>query len=318
MCTRNGIWRSVFVAASMLFVLGLAPCFADDQSKPASASPAAEPPIVAGIKPAERAVTDNEVFVGRIQAAESVDIVSRVTGYLTKTAFREGADVKKGDVLFEIDARPYQAQVEKAQAEVRVNEARLQAAQAEFDRASEMARTAAIGRQELDKSRSMKEETLAALDAAKANLRAHQLTLSFCTVVAPIDGRVGRSNLTPGNLVTQDKTVLTTIVSLDPVYAYFDIDERTLLRMRKASDAGGRRQPESGGETPAFLGLADEGDFPHRGIINFVSNQVDPATGTISMRAVFENPESKGGTRLYVPGMFVRVQLPIGKPRQRD
>jgi membrane fusion protein, multidrug efflux system len=195
-----------------------------------------------------------------------------------------------------------------------VNEARLQAARAEFERSSEIAKTGAISRQELDKSRTMQEEALAALEAAKGNLRAHELTLSFCTIVAPIDGRAGRYNLSPGNLVTQDQTVLTTIVSLDPVYAYFDVAERTLLRMRKANVAGGPNHPEAGAEMLAFLNLADEKGFLHRGTVNFVGNHVDPSTGTISMRAVFANPESKDATRLYVPGMFVRVRLPIGKP----
>ena len=250
MCTRIDICRLVLVAATVFFALGRAPCFADDQNKSSPASPAAEPPTGAVNKPVERQPTDREVFVGRIEAAQSVNIVPRVTGYLTKTTFKEGADVKKGDVLFEIDSRPYQAQVEQAEAEVRVKEARLQVAQAEFDRASEIAKTGAISRQELDKSRSLQQEALASIDAAKSNLRAHQLTLSFCTVVAPINGRVGRYNLTPGNLVTQDQTVLTTIVSLDPVYAYFDVDERTLLRMRKANDAGERHQPRPGAETP--------------------------------------------------------------------
>jgi multidrug efflux system membrane fusion protein len=132
--------------------------------------------------------------------------------------------------------------------------------------------------------------------------------------VAPIDGRADRYNLTPGNLVTQDQTVLTTIVSLDPVYAYFDVDERTLLRVRKASVAGGPKQPEAGAEVPAFLSLPDEEGFLHRGTVNFVGNHVDPTTGTISIRAVFANPESKGGTQLFMPGMFVRVRLQIGKP----
>ena len=274
----------------------------------------AEPIIITVSKPVEREVTDSEVFAGRIEAAQSVNIVSRVTGYLTKADFKEGADVKKGDLLFEIDPRPYQAQVEQGQAELRVNEARLQGARAEFERASEIAKTGAISQQELDKGRATRQEATAALEAAKEKLRGHELTLSFCKIVAPIDGRGGRYNLTLGNLVIQDQTVLTTIASLDPVYAYFDVDERSLLRIRKAAVADGPKQPAAGTEMPAFLNVLDERGFPHRGTVNFISDQVDPSTGTISMRAVFANPESKGGTRLFMPGMFVRVQLPIGKP----
>ena len=261
-----------------------------------------------------REVTDSEIFTGRIEAVQSVNIVSRVTGYLTKAAFKEGTDVKKGDLLFEIDPRPYQAEVEKVQAEVRVNEARSQAARSAYERANATAKTHEISQQDLDTRRATQQEAVAALEAATKKLAGRELTLSFCRIAAPIDGRAGRYNLTLGNLATQGQTVLTTIESLDPVYAYFDVDERTLSRIRKAKIAAGPHQPEAGPEMSAFLGLPDEKGFPHRGTVNFVGNHVDPSTGTVSVRAVFANHESKDGPRLFTPGMFVRVQLPIGQP----
>ena len=153
----------------------------------------------------------------------------------------------------------------------------------------------------------------ASVEAAKASLEVYKLNLSFCSVTSPIDGMVARYYLTLGNLVNQDQTLLTTVVSLDPMYAYFDMDEPTLLRIRRAINEGKIKRPQDG-VIPVLMGLQGEDGFPHRGDINFVNNQVNPTTGSIAFRGVFPNPKPQGGVRLLSPGMFVRVRLPIGNP----
>jgi len=297
------------VATSFILALAIIPAGAADKEK---APTTGEPPVVQVSRVVEREVTDYEVFAGRVEAAESVNIASRVTGYLTKVAFKEGAEVKKGDLLFEIDARPYQAQVEQAEAELRLNEARLKLAETEYQRAKELVKSAAVSQAELTKFQAAQQETQASLEATKANLAAHQLTLNFCKIVSPIDGRTGRCNLTPGNLVKQDETVLTTIVSVDPVCVSFDMDERTWLRMARSAGAAGKSV--SGMELPVFVETADETGFPHKGTVTSFSNQFDRATGTIAARATLPNLRVNDGEQAFVPGMFVRARIHVGSP----
>jgi multidrug efflux system membrane fusion protein len=153
-------------------------------------------------------------------------------------------------------------------------------------------------------------EAAARVQASQANLVVLKLKLDFCTVTSPIDGRVGRSYLTVGNLVSKDQTVLTTVVSQDPMFVYFDVDERTLLRLMNEKQI----KPQDDGKPALFLGLAGDEGFPHKGILDFVNNRVDPKTGTISMRGVFANSEGKGGVRPLVAGMFARIRMPLGPP----
>ena len=156
---------------------------------------------------------------------------------------------------------------------------------------------------------------MAQIKVAEASLEPCKLNLAFCKVVSPIDGRVSRANLTPGNLVTQDKTVLTTIVSLDPMYAYFNVNAPTLLRVRQATKAG-LLKANGAGHIPIFMGLPDEEGSPHKGEVNFVNNQVNPATGSVLARGIFGNPVLSGGYRLLMPGMYARIRLPIGQPHK--
>jgi membrane fusion protein, multidrug efflux system len=312
--------RWVVVIAGWVLLSAMCTARADDKQppRPADAPPVAqaEPPLAQVAHPVEREMTDFEVFNGRVEAAESVKIISRVTGYLTKVDFKEGDNVKKGDVLFEIDSQPYQAEVAHAEAELRVAQARFKVAQAEYQRGQELVKTNAIGQSELDKSQAAKDEAQAALEAAKANLESHQLTLSFCRIIAPIDGRTGRWNVTPGNLVKQDETVLTTIVSLDPVSVGFDMDERTYLRLAKAARQGGATSIVAGAALPAFVQATDENGFPHEGTVNFVNNEFNPSTGTIAARAILPNVPTKDSSQVFVPGMFVRVRIPVSASHQ--
>jgi RND family efflux transporter MFP subunit len=310
----------------------------------------AEAPAIPVSRPVSRQVTDYVDFTGQTDAVQSVNIIARVTGYLVQMPFKEGSEVRgddrargavrivgllaaplgrgpllaaaslypgqcqEGDLLFVIDPRPYQAQLDQAEGQVFLYEAQLKLAIANYLRAKEVAKTpGAISPQDIDTYKAQQEQAEAALKGARASLEVYKLNLWYCTVTSPIDGLVSRYYLTLGNLVNQDQTLLTTVVSLDPMYAYFDVDEPTLLRIRRAINEGRIKRPE-GGQLSVQLGLQGEDGFPHQGSVNFVNNQVNPTTGSISVRGVFANSKPPGGVRLLSPGMFVRIRLPIGQP----
>lgn len=308
-------------------------------------------PIVPVARPVPAEVTDYVDYTGRTNAQGAVTIQPRVTGYLNKVKFKEGDNVKEGDVLFEIDPRPYKAQLDAAKAQVAQNEAGLEYAQATNLRFKELFKKdpGAVSQRELDQYKAQEAQALASLNLAKANLESAELNYKWTKVTSPIDGHISRYFLTPGNLVNQDVTQLTTVVSMDPMYVYFDMDEPTLLLIKRAINEGTIARSKSSTETlPEFaastvgllgtpwwrgplsaisvlypgrtgveaevrMELQGESDFPHRGTINFVDNQVNAGTGSISVRGVFKNPRPPGGTYLLVPGMFVRVRLPIGQ-----
>jgi multidrug efflux system membrane fusion protein len=276
----------------------------------------AESLVVPVSKPIRRQVTEYVDYTGRTAAVNSVDIRPRVTGYLVKMPFKEGSEVKAGDLLFEIDPRPYQALVDQAQAQVNLNLARYQLAKANNTRAITVARRepGSFSQQELDTYRAQEIEADAAVKAAQATLAVYKLNLSFCEVTSPVEGQVSRYYYTLGNLVNQDQTTLTTVVSLDPMYAYFDVDERTVLRIRKGINEGTIIAPKNTEEVPVYMALEGEQDYPHHGTLNFVNNQVNPATGTMTLRGVFANPKPTNGRRLLAPGLFVRIRVPIGQP----
>ncbi len=276
------------------------------------------PPKVTVSLPVEREVTDYTDFTGRTDSKNAVEIRPRVTGYLTKMPFTEGAEVKKDDLLFEIDPRPYQAQLDKASADVKLAAASLKLAQADNARAKNVAKmnAGAISQQDLDKYQATEDQAAAQLAAQEAAMEGYKLNLEFTQIKAPVDGQVGRYLLTLGNLATQDQSELTTLVVLDPMYAYFEVDENTILRivrnlLPETKDALRTKQ------VPVMMGLADEeGKFPYKGYVDFADNQLTAGTGTLLLRGVFENPITKSARRLLRPGMFVRIRLPIGKPHQ--
>jgi multidrug efflux system membrane fusion protein len=276
----------------------------------------AEPLVVPVSKPVRREVTDFVDYTGRTAAVNSVDIRPRVTGYLMKMPFKEGSEVKAGDLLFEIDPRPYQALVDQAEAQVKLNEARLRLAKANNTRAKTVAarEPGAYSQQELDTYQAQELEADASVKAAEATLAVYKLNRAFCEVTSPIDGQVSRYYYTLGNLVNQDQTTLTTVVSLDPMYAYFDVDERTVLRVRKGINEGAIIVPPNTEQVPVYMALEGEQDYPHQGTVNFINNQVNPSTGTMTVRGVFANPKPPSGRRLLAPGMFVRIRVPIGQP----
>jgi len=274
------------------------------------------PPEVSVSQPVEQAVQDRLEFTGRTTAIESVEVRARVTGYVTKVAFSEGALVKAGDLLFEIDPREYQAAVLRAEGQVARLRAQVARTDAEVARNQALRPSGAASARELERSVAERGSVEGELKTAAAQLELARLDLEFTRVVAPIAGRVSRAEITQGNLVVVGPSggpLLTSIVSLDPIYVDFDADERALIRLRKATIArDGVSTPEAvrDAKVPVFVALGDETDFSHQGTIDFVDNQVNPSTGTIRVRAVLPNPQ-----RLFEPGLFVRVRLPIGESR---
>ena len=279
---------------------------------------AAQEQIVPVSKPVSRMVTEYVDFTGRANAVDTVNIIARVTGYLTKMPFKEGKEIKKGTLLFEIDPRPYKAQLDAAKAKVAVSEASLDLAHVTNERFKILAKNnaSAVSKLDLDKYKALEEEAAANLNLAKANLETAQLNLDWTKVYSPIDGKISRYYLTLGNLVNQDQTLLTTILSLDPIYAFFDMDEPTYLRIKRAINEGKVKLPKGNEDLPVLMGLQGEAGYLHKGYINFIDNQVFPSTGSISWRGVFPNPRPPGGTRLLAPGMFLRIRLPIGQPHK--
>jgi multidrug efflux system membrane fusion protein len=275
------------------------------------------PPTVTVSLPVAREVTDFVEFVGRIEAPLSLEVRARVTGYLVKMPFKEGSLVKTGDVLFEIDDRMYKDELDHAQASLDEMKAALVKAQAFLDIGLETQKisTGAISQQEIVQRRGARDESQASVLSAEATLRKCQLNYEWCKVTSAIDGRVSRYNLTLGNLADQDTTVLTTVVSEDPLYAYFDVDERTLLGVLRLN-VPGNKDVIAAKSLPVMLGLADEEGFPHTGYVDFANNVVNSATGTVTVRGVFANPFIESGRRLMRPGMFVRVRLPVSQPHQ--
>ncbi len=244
-----------------------------------------------------RPLRDWSEFTGRLEAVQSVEIRPRVSGYIDRIGFEEGARVEKGQILFRIDPRPFRAEAERQLAARTRALSELDLAKANHARAQRLIGENAISREEFERLSSADAVAASDLAAANAALSAAKLNLEFTEVRAPIDGRVSRALITQGNLVSSD-SLLTTIVSDDPVYASFDADEQTFLRYSR--NAANR----VAGEDPVYMGLTDEKDFPHRGRLNFVDNQVDRKTGTIRARAVFANPDG-----VYTPGLFVRIRL---------
>jgi RND family efflux transporter MFP subunit len=269
--------------------------------------PPAAPPLQAvTVAPVEqREITDWDEFTGRLEAVDAVEIRPRVSGYITRVMFDEGKEVQKGEVLFEIDPRPYQADLARAQAELERARSAASLAASEVERASNLVKVQAISREEFDSRTSAEAQGGATVRAAEAAVQTARLNLEWTRVRSPIAGRVSNAMVTPGNLVQAgppSATLLTTVVSLDPMYVYFDSDEQTYLRYAgRAKSAGTNWRNAS---LPVYLGLSNESGYPHEGRLDFVDNQIDPRTGTIRTRAVFSNR-----SRALTPGLFARVKL---------
>ena len=259
--------------------------------------------------PTVREVTDYEEFTGHTDAILSVQIRARVTGYLVKKDFEDGQEVHEGDILYEIDDRPYKTTLERAEAMVAQGEAHRARLEADYRRAANLFERAAIGKQEFDLISSNFAEAEAELGASKAQLDIARLNMSFTKVRAPMAGQLSRTLVDPGNLIRQDDTILNDIVSADKLYVYFDLNEQAMQRVHSLIDQG-RVESGPSKEVPVLVGLSDEEEFPYKGVVNFSENKLDAATGTLRVRGIIDNPRPW----VLSPGLFVRVRLPIGAP----
>lgn len=310
-------WSRLF-GATRVFRTGARPAFllaaitAGCNEEPPPPPPA--PPTVTVSLPVEREVTEYSDFTARLAAVDSVEVRARVWGYLQKVNFKEGDMVKKGDLLFEIDPRTYDAALSRAKAKVDQDRAQLAFDEVEYRRFQELVPSASASKVELDRARSARDITLANIAADEAEVRARQLDLDFTKVLAPIDGRAGRYLVTVGNLVQSGDqaggTLLTTIVSMDPIYGYFDVDERTVQRVRRLI-GDGKLPSHDQASIPVSMALSTEQGFAYLGTVNFVDNQVSAKTATLRARAVFPNQDG-----MLTPGYFGRVRIPTGPPHR--
>ncbi len=234
---------------------------------------------------------------------------------MTRVYFTDGTMVKENDKLFQIDPEMYEADLARAEGTVKQYEAHVERLKKEYNRARNLKDRGSISQEEHDRYKFDYEEAEANLKVANANLKLAKLNLEWTEVKSPIDGLLSRRMVDPGNLVKADDTILTSAVSLDPLYVYFDVHEQAMLRLKRLMQDGKLKiQAQGLKEVPVHIGLSDEIDFPHKGVVNFTDNRVDLNTGTLRFRARIDNPADAHGNRFIVPGLFVRVRLPIGNP----
>jgi multidrug efflux system membrane fusion protein len=281
------------MALAGLAAFGLSGC--DDATGKTAEAPAAGGPPISAAAVVEKTITETQEFSGRLEAIEQVQIRPRVSGFITAINFKPGSQVKKGETLFVIDPRPYQAEANRAEAAAGSARAKADLAKVELVRAEKLLADKAIAQREYDALSSSLKQLDADARAAQAQYESAKLNLSYTQVTSPINGRVSKAEITLGNLVDAS-AVLTSVVSLDQIYASFDGDEDTYLRVGAAAHQG---KPAT-----VKIGLANETGFPHEGKLEFVDNQLDPRSGSVRMRATFANTDGA-----LVPGLFARVQL---------
>ena len=290
---------ALLALATAVFISGVGRSGAKTAAAPGA--PLAEVTVAAVI---HRPLREWEEFTGRLQAMNTVEVRPRVSGYVDRVAFQDGARVRKGQLLFQIDPRPFQAEVDRLVAERSRSVSDLELARANRARAERLIGAHAISREEFERLGAAENSAQGALRSVDASLEAARLNREFAEVRAPIDGHVSRAIVTAGNLVTS-ASLLTTLVSDDPVYVYFDADEQAYLRYARAKRA---EHGTPGEATSVYVGLADETGYPHAAALDFIDNQVNPATGTIRARAALANPDGR-----YTPGLFARVRLVDGE-----
>lgn len=265
------------------------------------------PPKVTVSRPVVETIVEWDEYTGRLEAVESVEVRPRVNGYLRSVHFVDGAMVKKDDLLFVIDPRPYEAVLSRERAELELALARLDLARTDLARARLLLESRAISQEEADTRAATVKQAEASVAATRASVEAAALDVEFTRVTAPVSGRASRHLVDPGNLViggAATPTLLTTIVSLDPIHCYFEADERSYLKYARLARAG-QRASSRDVQNPVRVALADEDDFRHEGYMDFVDNKIDENTGTMIGRAILPNPEL-----IFSPGLFVRVRLP--------
>jgi RND family efflux transporter MFP subunit len=308
MLVAGGVQATQFPTGLSFAMIGLVGCaLIGCQKETPKAAVAALPEVYVELPTVEE-VLDFEETTGRLVAREAVEIRSRVTGYLDKTLFADGANVQEGQPLFLIDARQYQVEFDRTAANVEQMQARLDRLKRQEERARKLFGTKNITQEEVDQISADRAEAAASLDSLIAAKNLAQLNLDFTRIAAPISGRISRRLIDPGNLIKADDTPLVTIMSLNPIYAYFDIDERTVLKFERLIREGKIPSPRDAKYEVAFA-LADEEDFSRHGSIDFLDNHISPTTGTLRLRATVQNDNL-----LLQPGLFIRLHVPIGRP----
>jgi membrane fusion protein, multidrug efflux system len=305
----RSLWLGVLLAAGLFGIVGCA--------KRAATVDVPPPPEVTVSKPLVRQVTDYFEFPGQTAAVGEVEVRARVNGYLDKVNFEDGQNVKKGDLLYEIDPRPYQAALDRANGNLASLRALQAKAQLDLARSERLRPSGAVSQDEYEQRVAQLAVHKATIRSAEAAVRTAELDLEYTKIASPIDGRVSRTRVTKGNYVqpgADDNTVLTMVVTTDPIYVYFNVDEPTLLKYQQLAVQNG--EPLHPGRLkdlkfPVEIGLENEKGFPHAGILDFADNRVDRGTGTLRVRGVFENVNE-----YLTPGLFVRVRIPFGKPHQ--
>lgn len=289
-------------ALAILFPVLLAACGkSEPPAGPGGAGGAPPAPPVTVAAAIERDFNDSDEFAGRLDAVEKVELRARVSGYIEKIHFAQGAEVAKGDLLVDIDARPFEQEVRRAEAQVAGAKTRFELAAGELARVEKLVESGAVSRQELDERASARRDAESGLASAQASLETARLNLGYTRVRAPVSGRTGRAELTAGNYVTAGQSILTSIVSIDPIYAVFEADEQAFL---KYADLSRRAAGARAAKNTVYMGLSNEEGHPHKGVISFVDNRLNPQTGTILARALFDNRD-----RRFTPGLFARVKL---------
>ncbi|MGB7160940.1 MAG: efflux RND transporter periplasmic adaptor subunit [Tepidisphaeraceae bacterium] len=281
--------------------------------KKPQAAAAPPPPAVTVARPIEREVIEWDEYTGRLEPTEMVEVRARVSGFIDKADFEEGAMVKAGQLLFVIDSRPFEAELAQARAEVQRAQAQRDYAANDFKRLEGLRPTGGASELEVENARQKMLEAEASIAAAKAQEQIAALDVEWTKVTAPISGRISRKIVTPGNLInggggasaSGNATLLTTIASLDPIYAYMDVDEQSVLKYQRLSQEK-KRISARDMQIPIFMGLSSEEGFPHEGVVDFVDNRIDPDTGTLRGRGVFANPFP----HYLTPGLFARLRIP--------
>jgi len=298
--TRGGRILPAFLAGALMALAAF----------PAQAQFHAGPPPVTVAKPVVKDLIEEDEFTGRFEAAETVELRARVSGYLDKVTFEDGQIVKNGDLLFVIDKRPYEAALTRAEAEVKAAQTRLEFARGDFDRYNRLANRGTASERQMEQARQSFLQAQADMAALQSAVISARLSLSYTEIKSPLTGRIGRKLISEGNLVTADQTDLAVIVSIDPIHLYFEIDERSYIAYSRMG-AGGLLMSASGGQQglPVRAGLADEPDLPRQGRMQFLDNRMDASSGTMRARAEFANPDG-----FITPGLFARVEVPGSVP----
>ncbi len=276
-------------------------------SQQASSSGQAPPPEVGVARVLSKSVQQWDEYTGRISAIDTVELRPRASGYVQRVAYKEGQDVRQGDLMFQIDPRPYRAALDNALAQLARAQVAKKLESIRNKRARALIDDDAISREELDLRSAAQAQSAADVQAAESAVATARLNLSFTEVRAPVSGRAGRAMVTVGNLATADETLLTTVVSQDPMYVYFDADENSYLRYKEQE----RRGERSAQDNAVHVGLANESGYPHAGAVDFLDNQVNPTIGTVRARAVLPNAD-----RIFTPGLYARVQFVSGQKAQ--